>query len=82
MVWLLAKVGSIIFEVNYISIIESDIDEYCIQLVNDNYGSTIEFKSKEAAARAYQSLWNKIVNGEKYIDFDKLDVNTGLWKAW
>ncbi|MGM9963167.1 MAG: hypothetical protein ACI319_09045 [Holdemanella porci] len=82
MVWLVAKVNNFIFEVNNILIIERDVGIYCIRLGNTSIAQVVDFSSKEAAERAYQSLWNKIMNGDKYIDFDKLDVNTGLWKAW
>lgn len=82
MVWLVVKFNDKIFGVNYISIIYSDTDGYCIDLSGDVCDARIEFKSKKGAEFAYQALWEKIASGEKFIDFDRLDINTGLWKAW
>lgn len=82
MVWLVIKFDDKIFGVNYISIIYSDTDGYCIDLSGDVYDTRIKFKSKQGAEFAYQTLWDKIASGEKFIDFNRLDINTGLWKAW
>ena len=73
MVWLVIKFGDKIFGVNY---------GYCIDLSGDVYDTRIKFKSKQGAEFAYQTLWDKIASGEKFIDFNRLDINTGLWKAW
>ena len=51
-------------------------------LSGDVYDTRIKFKSKQGAEFAYQTLWDKIASGEKFIDFNRLDINTGLWKAW
>ena len=59
MVWLVIKFGDKIFGVNYISIIYSDIDGYCIDLSGDVYDTRIKFKSKQGAEFAYQTLWEK-----------------------